>query len=105
MLDNLEELYIDHAVDGRRHCKRNSLSVLSCIDKRTKEGCDRGSEIGTVLTPDWGQHPAALSWWCSPDPSPRGGSKWRDKFPKGSDHLVAAPSPQSYVYIKFVADV
>jgi len=27
---------------------KNSPSVLSCIGKRTKEGCDRGSEVGTV---------------------------------------------------------
>jgi len=28
----------------RRHCKKNSSSVLSCI----REGCGRGSEVGTV---------------------------------------------------------
>jgi len=28
--------------------RRMILSVSSCIDKRTKKGCDRGSEIGTV---------------------------------------------------------
>jgi len=28
-------------------CK-NSPSVLSCIGKRTREGCDRDSEVGTV---------------------------------------------------------
>jgi len=28
-------------------CKKNS-SVLSCIGKRTREGCNRGSEVGTV---------------------------------------------------------
>jgi len=26
---------------------KNSPSVLSCIVKRTKEGCDRGSEVET----------------------------------------------------------
>jgi len=30
-----------------RRCMKNS-SVLSCIGKRTKEGCDRGSEVETV---------------------------------------------------------
>jgi len=35
--------------DGvRRRCKKNSPSVLSCKGKRTREGCDRGSEVGTV---------------------------------------------------------
>jgi len=30
-----------------RRCKKNSPSVLSCIGKRTREGCDRGSEVGS----------------------------------------------------------
>jgi len=37
----------DPAVHDRRRCNENS--ALSCIDKRTKEGCDRGSEDGTVI--------------------------------------------------------
>jgi len=41
------ELY--PAVEVRRHCKKNS-SVLSCIGKRTKEGCDRGSEKSGQFT-------------------------------------------------------
>jgi len=32
----------------RRRCMKNSPSVISCIGKRTKEGCDRGSEVGIV---------------------------------------------------------
>jgi len=32
----------------RRRCMKNSSSVSSCISKRTKEGCDRGSEVETV---------------------------------------------------------
>jgi len=28
--------------------KNSSPSVLSCIGKRTREGCDRDSEVGTV---------------------------------------------------------
>jgi len=36
-------------VEGvRRRCMKNSPSVLSCIGKRTREGSDRGSKIGTV---------------------------------------------------------
>jgi len=27
---------------------RRVLSILSCISKRTKKGCDRGSEVVTV---------------------------------------------------------
>jgi len=36
---------IDAADDVRRHCKKNFF-VLSCIGKRTSEGCD--SEVWTV---------------------------------------------------------
>jgi len=35
-------------VGVRKPCKESSPSVLSCIGKRTKEGCDYGSEVGTV---------------------------------------------------------
>jgi len=31
-----------------RRYKKNFSSVLSCIGKRTREGCDRGSEVCTV---------------------------------------------------------
>jgi len=37
---------LDPANDVRRHRKKNS-SVLSCIDNRTKKGCNHGSEVGT----------------------------------------------------------
>jgi len=37
----------DSVIDDRRRCKNNS-PVLFCIDKRTKESCDRGSKVGTV---------------------------------------------------------
>jgi len=33
-----------------RRCKKNSHSVLSCIGKRTREGCDRGSEVTAYET-------------------------------------------------------
>jgi len=39
---------LQNADDARKRCKKNSPSVLSCVDKRTKECCDRGSEVGTV---------------------------------------------------------
>jgi len=30
-------------------------SILSCIDKRTREGCDRGSEVGAVTADETGK--------------------------------------------------
>jgi len=39
---------LNSADDVRKRCKKNSPSVLFCIDKRTKVSCDRGSEVGTV---------------------------------------------------------
>jgi len=38
---------LDPADDVHRRSK-NSPSVLSCIGKKTREGCNRGSEVGTV---------------------------------------------------------
>jgi len=38
----------DPAESVRRRCMKNSPTVLSCIGKRTREGCDHGSEVGTV---------------------------------------------------------
>jgi len=32
----------------RRLCMKNSPFVLSCIDKRIREGCDYGSKVKTV---------------------------------------------------------
>jgi len=47
MRDNQEGGELDPADDVRRRCKKNS-SVLSYIGEGTREGCDRGSEVGTV---------------------------------------------------------
>jgi len=44
MRDNTEEGEFDPAEGVRRHCKKSFPSVLFCIGKRTREGCDRGSE-------------------------------------------------------------
>jgi len=41
MRDNPGRGELNPADDVRRHCKNNS-SVLSCIGKRIKEGCDYG---------------------------------------------------------------
>jgi len=49
--------WVRPAVDDRRRCKKNSPSILSCLEKRTKEGCDRGSKVGTV---HGGKGPAPL---------------------------------------------
>jgi len=38
----------------------NSPSVLSCRDKRTKEGCNRGREVGTVYSGRDGEGPVSL---------------------------------------------
>jgi len=48
MSDNPEGGELDPAEGIPRRCKKNSPSVLSCIGKRTREGCDCGSEVDTV---------------------------------------------------------
>jgi len=48
MRDNSGGGESDLAEGVRRRCMKNSSSVLSCIGRRTREGCDRGSEVGTV---------------------------------------------------------
>jgi len=40
MRDNPKGSELDHAESVRKRCKKNSPSVLSCIGKRTREGCD-----------------------------------------------------------------
>jgi len=47
MRDSPEGGESDPAEGVRSRYMKNS-SVLSCIGKRTREGCDRGSEVGTV---------------------------------------------------------
>jgi len=47
MRDSPGEGEPDPAEGVRRRCIKIS-SVLSYIDKRTREGCDRGSEVETV---------------------------------------------------------
>jgi len=39
---------LDHAEGVRKRCKKNSSSVISSIGNKTREGCDRYSEGGTV---------------------------------------------------------
>jgi len=47
MWDNLGG-ELDPTYVVRRRYKKNSPSVLSRIGMKTKEGCDRGSEVETV---------------------------------------------------------
>jgi len=51
---------LDPADDVHRRCKKNSSSFLFCIGKRTKEGCDHGSEVGTVHSGRDGEGPVPL---------------------------------------------
>jgi len=48
MRDNPEGGELNPAEDVRRRCKCKNSFVLSCIGKRAREDCDRGSEVGTV---------------------------------------------------------
>jgi len=49
----------DPADDVSRRCKY-SPSILSCIGRRQKEGCDRGNEVGTVHGEQDRERPVAL---------------------------------------------
>jgi len=72
MWNNPKAGELDPADDVRRRCKKNSLSVLSCMFyfrfirfsfrfiKRTKEGCDHGSEVETVHSRRSGEEPVPL---------------------------------------------
>jgi len=60
MRDNPEGGKLDPAEDVRRCCKKNPPSILSCLDKRTRKGCDRGSEVGTVHSGRDGEGPVSL---------------------------------------------
>jgi len=47
MRDNPAGGELDPANDVCMRCKKNFPSVLFCIGKMTREGCNRGSEVGT----------------------------------------------------------
>jgi len=51
---------LDPAVDLCKRCKNNSHSVVSCMDKRTKEGCDHGSEVSIIHSRRSGEGPVPL---------------------------------------------
>jgi len=78
MRDNPGGDELDPAEGVRSYCKKNSPSVLSCIGKWTREGCDCGSEVGTVHSERGGKGPVpprkpkespsvafydSLGWW------------------------------------------
>jgi len=48
MRDNPHGGKLDAADDVCRRCKNNFPSVLSCIGKRTREGCGRGREVEII---------------------------------------------------------
>jgi len=57
MRDNPEGGVLNSADCVRRRCKKNSPFILSCIGKRTREDCDRGSEVGTIRSGRDGEGP------------------------------------------------
>jgi len=57
---NQEGGEFDPVVYVRRNCKKNSPSVLSSIGKRTGEGCDHGSKVGTVHSGQNREGPVSL---------------------------------------------
>jgi len=60
MRDNPEGEELDAADNVRRRCKETSLSVLSCIVRRTRESCDHGSKVRTVHSGRDGEEPIPL---------------------------------------------
>jgi len=77
------ELYPAEGV--RRRCKKNSPSVLSRIGKRTREGCDRGSEVETVHGGRDGEGPV---YPTKPKESGRRGSCEKDFVSKKSSEYA-----------------
>jgi len=61
MRDNPEGGESDPADDVRRHCKKNSLSVLSCVGKRTKEGVTVAAKSEQFTAGDTGKDQASSS--------------------------------------------
>jgi len=60
MKDNPEGGELDLADDAASATRRILPTVSSCIDKRTKEDCDRGSKVGTVHGGRHGEGPVLL---------------------------------------------
>jgi len=54
MRDNPEEAELSPTDAVRRRCKKNS-SVLACIGKRTREGCDLAAKSGQFTAGETGK--------------------------------------------------
>jgi len=110
--DNPEGGESDPAEGVCRRSKKNSPSVLSCIGKRTREGCDRGSRVGSSTADETGKgqflrgkrrnlteegvvrkisFPKRVAnvpnlmlrwWWCYPTPSEGWGREETTRRPK-----------------------
>jgi len=46
---------LDPAESVRKRYKKNSASVLTCINERTKEGCDRGRKSRQLIADEAGK--------------------------------------------------
>jgi len=79
MRDNPGGGELDPAEGVRRPCKKNFRSVLSCIGNSTREGCNRGSEVGTVQ-----------SGWDGAGPVPQ----WKSKESAGERIVRKISSPK-----------
>jgi len=55
MRDNPEGGDLDTAVGVRRRCKKNSLSVLSCIGKRAREAVTGAAKSGQFTADETGK--------------------------------------------------
>jgi len=53
--DNSEGAEPDPADCARRRCKKNSPFIVSRIGRKAREGCDRGSVVGTVDSGETGK--------------------------------------------------
>jgi len=85
MRDNPGGGELDPAEGVRRRCKKNFSFVLSYIGKRTREGCDRGSEVGTVHSGRDGEGPVPPR---KPKESGRRGSYEKDFVSKKSSECA-----------------
>jgi len=100
MRENPEGGKLDPAEGVCRRCKKNHPSVLSYIGKRTREDCDRGSEVGTVHNGRDGEGPVPLR---KPKESGRTESNEKDFVCNHGRRQREAtlPSPFRFSYIVF----
>jgi len=82
MRDNPVGGELDPTEGIRRRCKKHFYFVLNCKGKRTREGCNRGSEVGTVHSRRDGEGLVPLR---KPKESAKRGSCEKDFFKKSSE--------------------